>query len=96
VNVEELERFGRMRLWSNFKAVSRNSPGGTEENHENFNQDSLSQEQRIEPETSRIGSMSVNHSTTKFGFMVNILLHLIYRSISHFITIIKLQVKVYF
>jgi hypothetical protein len=26
--------FGRKRLWLNFKAISRESLGGTEENHE--------------------------------------------------------------
>jgi hypothetical protein len=32
--------FGRKRSWTNFKALSRNSPLGTERIHENLNQDS--------------------------------------------------------
>jgi hypothetical protein len=28
-----LKGFGRMRLWPNFRVLSRHSPGGTEKNH---------------------------------------------------------------
>jgi hypothetical protein len=34
MNDDELG-FGRKLLWPNFKVLSRNSDGGTEENHEN-------------------------------------------------------------
>jgi hypothetical protein len=43
------KRFGRKRLWSNFKVLSQHLPGGTEANHENFNQESLSPVPRFEP-----------------------------------------------
>jgi hypothetical protein len=33
---DELESIVRKRSWHNFKVLSRNSPGGTEENHENL------------------------------------------------------------
>jgi hypothetical protein len=42
--------FGRKQSWPNFKALSRNSPGGTEENHE-ITQDSRSPGLRFEPGT---------------------------------------------
>jgi hypothetical protein len=32
----------RQRSWPNFKVLSRHSPGGTKENHENLNLDSWS------------------------------------------------------
>jgi hypothetical protein len=32
--------FGRKWPWPNFKVLSRELPGGTEENHDNLNQDS--------------------------------------------------------
>jgi hypothetical protein len=54
-----LKGLGRKRSWPNFKVLSRHSPGGTEENHKNLNQDSRSPEPRIEPGTSGIRSRSV-------------------------------------
>jgi hypothetical protein len=56
-----------------FKLLFRKSPGGTEENHENLNQDSRSPGPRIETGTFRIRSRSVNHSTTTFGSAVLII-----------------------
>jgi hypothetical protein len=56
--------FGRKRSWPNIKVIPRHSPGGTEGNHENLNQDSRSPGPRIEPGTFRIRSRSVNRSTT--------------------------------
>jgi hypothetical protein len=55
------------RPWPNFKVLSRDSPGGTEENHGNLNQNSRSPGPRIEAEISRIRSRSVNHSATTFN-----------------------------
>jgi hypothetical protein len=62
--------FGRKRSWPNFKVISRNSLGGTEENYENLNQGSRSPDPRFEPGISRIRSKSVNHSTTTFGMKI--------------------------
>jgi hypothetical protein len=62
VNDDELER-----SWRNFKVLTRHLPGGTEKNHENLNQDSLSPGPLIEPRTSWIQSRRVNHSNTTFG-----------------------------
>jgi hypothetical protein len=59
--------FGRKRLWPNFKVLSRHSPEGTEENHENLNQNSQLLGPRFEPKTSGIRSRTVNHSTLTFG-----------------------------
>jgi hypothetical protein len=33
---------GRKQLWMNFEAPSRHSPGGSEQNHKNISQESLS------------------------------------------------------
>jgi hypothetical protein len=62
VNVNEFKVFGRKRSWHNFKMLSRNSPGGTEEITENAQSGSP----RIEPGTSRIRSRNAKHSTTTF------------------------------
>jgi hypothetical protein len=63
--------FGRKRLWPNFKVLYLRSPGGTEENHKNLYQDSMSPGPRLEPWTSRIRSRSVNHSTKTFGWALD-------------------------
>jgi hypothetical protein len=60
----------RKLSWPNFKAISRHSPGGTEENGENLSQDCRSAG-RVYPGTSKIRSRSVNHWTTTFGLFVS-------------------------
>jgi hypothetical protein len=60
------KRLGRKRSWPNFKVLSWNSPGGTEENHRNLNLDSRSTGPRFEPRTLWIRSRSINHSTVTF------------------------------
>jgi hypothetical protein len=40
VNDINWKGFDRKRPWPNFNVLSRHSPGGTAENHENLNQDS--------------------------------------------------------
>jgi hypothetical protein len=51
---DELERICRKLSWPNFKVLSRNLPGGTEEKHEKLNYDSRPLGPRFEPGTSRI------------------------------------------
>jgi hypothetical protein len=41
----------RKRSWPTFKALPRNSPGGTDENHENLSQDSRSPDRDLNPGT---------------------------------------------
>jgi hypothetical protein len=41
--------FGRKRSWPNFKELSRNSPGRTEESHINSSQDSQSPGRDLNP-----------------------------------------------
>jgi hypothetical protein len=61
-----LKEFGRKRSCSNFKALSRHSPGGTEENHKKYQPEQSVSGPRFETGTSRIRSRSVNHSTPDF------------------------------
>jgi hypothetical protein len=59
--------------WPNFKTLSQNLPGETEENHENSSQDSLFLGPDLNPgpcEYERIRNTSVNHSTMTFGGVV--------------------------
>jgi hypothetical protein len=44
---DELKGLGKKRSWTNFKVLSRYSPGGTEESNETLNQDSRSPGPRI-------------------------------------------------
>jgi hypothetical protein len=41
--------FGRNRSWPNVKVASQHSIGGTEENHDNVSQDSLSLGRNLNP-----------------------------------------------
>jgi hypothetical protein len=66
VNDDELEWICRNQSWPNFKVLFQNLPGGSEENHENLNQDSRSLGPRIEPGTLQLQSRSFNYSTTTF------------------------------
>jgi hypothetical protein len=50
--------FGIKRSWPNFKVLSRLSPGGTEENNENLNQDNRSTGQRIGPPEHEAGMLT--------------------------------------
>jgi hypothetical protein len=52
------KQFGRKRLWPNFKVLSRHSPGGTEENHENLNQDSRGREPNPGPPDYEVGVLT--------------------------------------
>jgi hypothetical protein len=64
-------KFGRRRLWTNFKVLYLRSPGRTEENPRNLNQDSMSPGPRLEPWTSRMRSRSVYQSTKTFGWALD-------------------------
>jgi hypothetical protein len=41
--------FGRKWSWPNFKVLSRHSPGGTEDNHENRSEVSRSSDRDLNP-----------------------------------------------
>jgi hypothetical protein len=43
------KRFGSKKSWPNYKVLSRHSLGGTTENHDKINQDSLSPEPKSVP-----------------------------------------------
>jgi len=51
--------FGRKRWWPNFKILSRHSPEGTEENHENIKKDIRSPGPRSERGILRIQRRTV-------------------------------------
>jgi hypothetical protein len=62
--------FGRNQSWPYFKVLSRHLPGGTEENHQNLDQDSRSPGPRFESGTSQMrryvkelkqGSFQISH-----------------------------------
>jgi hypothetical protein len=57
---------GRKRSGGNYKVQAMNLPGGTEESHEDP-QDNRSAGRDVKLETSRIRSRNVNHSATTFG-----------------------------
>jgi hypothetical protein len=59
--------FGGTRSWPNFNVLPLHSPGETEENHKDLNQNSPSLGSRFEAGTSRIRVRSDNHWTTTFG-----------------------------
>jgi hypothetical protein len=81
--IKNWKGFGRKRSWPNFKVLSRQSPGGNEENHENLNQDSRPLGPRIETGTFRIRSRNVNHSTTTSGSFFLLFYGYISTSYSH-------------
>jgi hypothetical protein len=56
------EGYGRKQSWINFKVLSRHSPGGTEESHENFSQDSRFPNRDLKPGTSRIRSRRIRNT----------------------------------
>jgi hypothetical protein len=59
--------FCRKRSWPNLRYYSAIRVKGLRKSTKNLNQNSRSPGPRIEPGTSRIRSISVNHSTTTFG-----------------------------
>jgi hypothetical protein len=67
-----------------FKVLSRNLTGGTDENNEKFESEQPVSWPRFEPGASRIRSREVNHSTTTFGLLfikrVSLLTHFTHRS----------------
>jgi hypothetical protein len=63
----KLKGFGRKMSWPSFKVRSQNLPGGTDEEHEKLQTGQPVFVAQFEPETSRIRSRSVDHSTTGFG-----------------------------
>jgi hypothetical protein len=59
--------FGRKWSWPNFKVLYQHFFGGTKRNHEKLQSGYPVSGSRIEAETSRTRSRSVNHSTTTFS-----------------------------
>jgi hypothetical protein len=63
---DKFERMWEEAVVAYFKVLSRNLPGGTEENHQTFvGMAGL----RVEPATYRIQSRSVNHSIMTFSHL---------------------------
>jgi hypothetical protein len=75
---------GRNLSLPKFKALSRNSPGGTEENHENLTRDIRSPGPGIETGTSQMRSRSDNQSALNkeavHSFRMLVLVHTAYRT----------------
>jgi hypothetical protein len=55
-------------MWTNFKVLSKELPGGTKRNHENVSQDSYVSWLRFEPSTSQIQAGSIMAFAGLLGF----------------------------